>query len=80
MNLADIIGLTLGYVIVMSIYFGLGGLICPNSLNNPWVRGCVVAFWPIVLIVSILLVPFVILYEFSKPMNQNKIINKINNL
>lgn len=80
MNIADIIGLTLGYVIVMSIYFGLGGLICPNSLNNQWARAGVVAFWPIVLIVSILLIPFGILYEFSKPIEKNSLINKINNL
>lgn len=50
----------------LPLYCLFGYLFCPNSLKVQWIRALYILFWPIVILMMILSLPFIMIYEFSK--------------
>lgn len=50
----------------LPLYCLFGYTFCPNSLKAQWIRTLYIIFWPIIILLMILSLPFIMIYEFSK--------------
>ena len=66
----DLFACIIGFIITFFLYILFGGAICPNSINNRIVRMLIILFWPLFICLTICSLPFRMLYEFSKPVEE----------
>ena len=58
-------------IFLLSILYVLfGGAICPNSVEVRWLRISIIILWPLYLALTIVSIPFMLIWEFSKPTEQ----------
>ncbi len=60
-------------VLLLCLWFLIGGAACPKVIKKHWIRAIIVALWPVYLVCLFLSLPFVALYDCSKtPEEQEK--------
>ena len=65
-NIADIILAIISFVLLGFAYVLSGYGTCPKSFNTQIKRMIWISFWPICLVLEFILLPFRMIYEFSK--------------
>lgn len=72
-NIFDWVLAIICLVLVLCLYFLIGGAACPKAIEKHWVRAIITALWPVYLVCLFLSLPFVALYKCSKtPEEQEK--------
>ena len=66
-NFGEFICAIIAVLLLFFIYLIFGYAFCPNSIENHFARAMYILFWPIMIVIMIIIFPFVMLYEFSKP-------------
>ena len=66
MSTSDIIGMSFAIWLSLALYFVIGGIVCPDSLEQRWKRVVVCVLWPVYIAAHILFLPFRILIWMSK--------------
>ena len=66
-SFSDLIGACILFILLSFMYILFGYGFCPNSLKKQWERALYILFWPLIVVIGILLSPLIALYEFSKP-------------
>lgn len=65
-NFGDLIAAIICCWLLFFVYCIFGYAFCPD-VNNRFIRVICILFWPIMIILDILLFPIHLVYEFSKP-------------
>ena len=65
-NFGDLIVVIFCYYLLFFVYCIFGYAFCPD-VNNRFIKVICILFWPIRIILCILLFPIYLVYEFSKP-------------
>lgn len=71
-NFGELIIATFCMMLLFFLYCLFGYAFCPNSLKAQWIRTLYIIFWPIVILMMILSLPFIMIYEFSKTPKTSK--------
>jgi len=66
-NFGELIFAIISITLMFFIYLLFGYAFCPNSIENHFARVVYILFWPVMIVIMIIIFPFVMLYEFSKP-------------
>jgi len=66
-NFGEFIGAMICIMLLFFIYILFGYAFCPNDLKIQWIRAICILTWPLFIVIGILGIPFIMLYEFSKP-------------
>lgn len=71
-NFGELILAIFCMMLLFFLYCLFGYAFCPNSLKVQWIRALYILFWPIVILMMILSLPFIMIYEFSKTPKTSK--------
>lgn len=71
-NFGELILAIFCMMLLFFLYCLFGYVFCPNSLKVQWIRALYILFWPIVILMMILSLPFIMIYEFSKTPKTSK--------
>ena len=71
-NFGELILAIFCMMLLFFLYCLFGYAFCPNSLKVQWIRALYILFWPIVILMMILSLPFIMIHEFSKTPKTSK--------